>query len=72
MDFGLRKYGIEIKSSETVSEKYFDGLKYWSELSKIGKENMYLIYGGKENSKRNNMNVISWDNIYDGLVRHSI
>ena len=72
IDFGIKKYGIEIKSSETINEKYFDGLKYWSELSKIDKENMYLIYGGKENLKRNGMNVVSWNNIYDGIVKNSI
>lgn len=72
IDFGIKKYGIEIKSSETVYENYFDGLKYWSELSKFDKENMYLIYGGKENQKRNEMNVVSWENIYDGIVKNSI
>ncbi len=72
IDFGIKKYGIEIKSSETVNEKHFDGLKYWSELSKIDKENMYLIYGGNENLKRNGMNVVSWNNIYDGIVKNSI
>ncbi|WP_319560281.1 ATP-binding protein [Marispirochaeta sp.] len=72
IDFGMKKYGIEIKSSETINEKYFDGLKYWNELTGIDKENMYLIYGGKENMVRNDMNVISWDNIFDGIIKDSI
>jgi hypothetical protein len=72
IDFGIKKYGVEIKSSETVNEKYFDGLKYWNEITGIAKENMYLIYGGKENMVRNEMNVISWDNIFDGIIKNSI
>lgn len=72
IDFGVKKVGIEIKSSETIHEKYFDGLKYWIELSKIEKDKMYLIYGGKENLIRNDMIVISWKNIFDGIVKNSI
>ena len=72
IDFGIKKYGIEIKSSETVNEKYFDGLKYWNELTGIDKDNLYLIYGGTENMVRNDMNVISWDNIFDGIIKDSI
>ena len=72
IDFGLNKYGIEIKSSETVNEKYFDSLKYWSNLTNTDNKNMYLIYGGEENLTRNNMNVISWNNIYDGIIKKSI
>ncbi|MDC7228383.1 MAG: ATP-binding protein [Spirochaetales bacterium] len=72
IDFGIKKVGIEIKSSETIHEKYFDGLKYWSELSKIERNKMILIYGGEENMIRNDMNVISWKNIYDGIVKNSI
>ncbi len=68
IDFGIKKYGIEIKSSETISEKYFDGLKYWRELTGMKKENLYLVYGGRDNLIRNGMNVVSWDNIYDGLI----
>ena len=68
IDFGVKKYGIEIKSSETISQKYFDGLKYWSELSKTSKANMYLIYGGRESHKRNDMNVVSWEKIYDTIL----
>ena len=69
IDAGRKQLGIEIKSSGTVSEKYFDGLKYWKGLTETDSENLYLIYGGTENMKRNGMNVISWDNVFDGIVK---
>ncbi|MFP4619216.1 MAG: hypothetical protein ACLFMZ_10275 [Spirochaetaceae bacterium] len=47
VDFGTEHYGIEIKSSKTVQEKYFDGLKYWIELSGAHPSSMFLIYGGE-------------------------
>ena len=72
IDHGLEKNGIEIKSSGTINEKYFDGLKYWSELTKIERRKMYLIYGGEENLIRNDMNVVSWKNIYDQVIAKSL
>ena len=72
IDFGIRQYGVEIKSSGTVSEKYFDGLKYWRELTQTNNDDLYLIYGGAENMKRNEMNVVSWNNIFDGIIKNTI
>ncbi len=59
LDIGTKQLGLEIKSSGTVNEKYFDGLKYWKELTKTDAGNLYLIYGGPENMVRNGMNVVS-------------
>ena len=72
IDIGIKQFGIEIKSSGTVNEKYFDGLKYWKELTKINTGDLYLIYGGSENMIRNEMNVVSWNNIFDGIVKKTI
>lgn len=72
IDFGIKQYGIEIKSSNTISEKYFDGLKYWKSITEFKSENLFLIYGGEENMIRNDMNVLSWNNIFDGMLRSSI
>ncbi|WP_281283524.1 DUF4143 domain-containing protein [Thiospirochaeta perfilievii] len=33
---------------------------------------IFLIYGGNENYLRNKFNVLSWDNIYDGLIKNII
>ena len=71
-DFGQKQYGIEIKSGQTIQEKYFSGLKYWSNLTGKDTGLMYLIYGGNENYARNGMNVISWNNIYEGIIKKTI
>ena len=68
----MKQFAIEIKSSGTVNEKYFAGLKYWKELTKIDSKNLYLIYGGTENMKRNKISVVSWNNIFDGIVKKAI
>lgn len=72
LDLGLKQYAFEVKSSKTVQEKFFDTLKYWENLTKNDRDNIYLIYGGNENYKRNNFNVLSWDNIFDGLIKDII
>ena len=68
MDLGSRQKVFEVKSSKTVQEKFFDTLKYWHSLSETELENLYLIYGGEENHRRNGMNVLSWNNIFSGAV----
>jgi hypothetical protein len=72
VDLGSKQKIFEIKSSKTVQEKYFDALKYWHSLSKTELENLYLIYGGKENHRRNGMNVLSWNNIFRGAVEGAV
>lgn len=69
IDFGIKKYGIEIKRSETIQEKYFSGLSYWMNLSETESKNMFLIYGGTDNYVRNEMNVTGWDNIFEGIIK---
>jgi len=69
LDIGTKQLGIEIKSSATINTKYFNGLKYWKELTKTDATDLYLIYGGPENMIRNGMNIVSWDNVFDGIVR---
>ncbi len=71
IDFGIKQFGIEIKSSETIQEKHFSGLEYWKNLAGKQPEEMYLIYAGKDNSVRNGMNVISWDNLFNGIIKNT-
>lgn len=59
---------IEIKSSETINSKFFDGLLYWSKLASQDLTKGYLVYGGKEKQKRSHGTVISW-NAVDEIVR---
>ena len=72
LDYGINKFGIEIKRSETIHEKHFSGLSYWKNLSNTESENMYLIYGGTDNYIRNEMNIVSWDNIYNAIIKKAI
>ncbi|MDC7234402.1 MAG: AAA family ATPase, partial [Spirochaetales bacterium] len=72
IEYGNKQFGIEIKRSETIHEKYFSGLKYWMNLSETNANDMYLIYGGTENSIRNNMNVVGWDSIFDKIIKNAI
>ena len=72
VEYGNNRFGIEIKRGETIQENYFSGLKYWQNLSGTNTENMYLIYGGRDNSIRNNMNVIGWDSVYDKIIKNAI
>ena len=65
---GNSHYGIEIKSGKTFQEKFFDGLKYWKELSDSPDKNLFLIYGGNESYKRNNINVVGWKDINDKIL----
>ena len=54
---------IEIKSGQTISSHYFEGLKYWYELQKTEDYTGKVIYTGAENQKRTYANVISWKSI---------
>ena len=72
VDYGTDHYVVEIKSSETVQEKYFDGLKYWKKLSGDKSSSMFLIYGGEDNMVRNKMNVVSWKSIKEKIVMNAI
>lgn len=54
---------VEIKSSKTIADDFFDGLKYWKKLAGTKEFNPYLIYNGDENQKRTYGKVVSWKNI---------
>ncbi len=56
---------FEIKSGQTVSSAYFKELDRFEEISSPARINKNLIYGGTENEKRTNYNVLSWKNISD-------
>ncbi|MCF7945878.1 MAG: ATP-binding protein [Spirochaetia bacterium] len=72
IDFGTKHFGIEIKSSETLQEKYFAGLKYWEKLSGDDPSSLFLLYGGTENLVRNKMNVVSWNRIKEIIIKKAL
>lgn len=51
---------IEIKSSQTLTQKLFGNLHYWLNIKDNPQDKGYLIYGGKEWQKRKNIQVIPW------------
>ncbi|MBI2119465.1 MAG: ATP-binding protein [Elusimicrobia bacterium] len=58
-----RLYSIEIKSSKTISNDFFNGLKYWSRISKPLSSHLFLIFGGEQNQTRFDTRIISWEQI---------
>ena len=65
LDKGGRLLPIEIKSSRTISNHFFDGLTYFQALSGSLPTESYLIYGGDEVQKRSSAQVLSWKNLRD-------
>jgi hypothetical protein len=64
LDQGGRLLPIEIKSSRTIGNHFFDGLKYFQELSGALPTESYLVYGGNESQKRSIAQVLSWQNLH--------
>jgi predicted AAA+ superfamily ATPase len=58
---GLR--AIEIKSGQTISSNFFDGLSYFKKLSREPDINFYLIYGGEEEMTRTHAKVMGWNKL---------
>jgi predicted AAA+ superfamily ATPase len=54
---------IEIKSSKTIADDFFNGLSYWNKVAGRTKGYSYLIYNGQENQMRSLVQVIGWKNI---------
>lgn len=50
---------IEIKSGQTVAKDFFDGLRYWRELT-TATERGVLLFGGDRAFQREGVNVIPW------------
>lgn len=49
--------------NNSINESFFNGLKYLSKISSTKPENSFLIYGGNENQKRTDFEIISWENL---------
>lgn len=54
---------IEIKSSETFSQKYFDNIQYWYEITGSQIKNGAIIYCGNEDGENKFGKLVSWKNI---------
>ena len=65
LDQGGRLLPIEIKSSRTIGNHFFDGLTYFQKLSGALPTESYLVYGGEELQKRSVAQVLSWKNLHE-------
>lgn len=54
---------VEIKSAKTYNPGFVENLQYWQKLSGAAKENLFVIYGGDNNWKMKNGNLIPWNQI---------
>lgn len=60
LDEGLVQIPIEIKSGQTITSLFFKGLEYWCDLADIDPSTGYLVYGGADQQRRRNGQVIGW------------
>ena len=51
---------VEIKSGKSIHTDFFRGLNYWEKISGQKNTPSYLIYGGDENQKHRNINILGW------------
>lgn len=58
---------LEIKSRMTYSDDFFKGLNTWEKISEQKEVPSYVIYAGKENWKKKQGEVFSWENLFSCL-----
>lgn len=54
---------VEIKSSLTITSDFFEGLRYWQDLTKNIYPKGYIVYGGSRDYERSEGRIVSWKNI---------
>lgn len=60
IDMGSHLIPVETKSAQTVAADFFDGLKYWRDLSGQHDGPAALVYGGDRSFKREGVVVYPW------------
>lgn len=60
LDLGSKLLPIEIKSSQTISNSLFDPIKKFKKVAGKFAAPAILIYGGKEQTQRSGVPVLSW------------
>ena len=60
IDTGKRLVPVEIKSAQTVASDFFDGLKYWRELTGERQGPAALVYGGDRLFRQSGVVVYPW------------
>ncbi len=54
---------IEIKSGKTISNSYFDNLRYWYQLTGMPDNHGYVVYGGEQSLQTSSGSFISWKHL---------
>lgn len=57
---GNTYFPIEVKAGKTIHNDDFKNLNYWNKLSGSKAEHAYIVYGGEEEQKRSQGNIIGW------------
>jgi len=65
LDYGTTLIPIEIKAGKTISNHYFDNLRFWTEIAGVDPSQGYVIYAGMEERKRAVGHIISWQSAAD-------
>ncbi len=53
-------FPLEIKSGKTISDDFYNHLKYWNKLSGNSPKQSIIIYGGEQEQNRYSIKTISW------------
>ena len=53
---------VEIKAGQTITTDYFSGIQYWQTLTNE-KKSAWLVYAGNQSQQRENIQVLSWQEI---------
>jgi predicted AAA+ superfamily ATPase len=63
LEDGQKLVPIEIKSSRTTNQRFFEGLEYWNSISKQSLENGFVVFAGSAHQIRGRANLISWQSM---------
>ena len=62
---GKKIIPLEIKSSTTLNQRFFEGLRHWCTLAQVSPSQGYVVYGGNDTQTRGIGNTVSWKALED-------
>ena len=65
LDFADRLVPVEIKSGETITSGFFEGLNYWNRIAEADPRQSFLIYAGARREERSQARVLGWDKAWE-------
>ncbi len=60
LEKGTTLTAVEIKASKTMNTSFFDGLRYWSDLTKSEPKDNFVVYGGEETYSNKGVTAVGW------------